>query len=176
MPVVALLTLGGGALLRRLLPRRTVALLRESLPIVGRITRDLQIAVFARSAATMLAVGLPLVDVLRISAGPTPLGRVRDVLICTADLVERGSDALSSDGLAQLFEPAEREILRVAEQNGLEAEQWMHVADRRADLLEERIRRTGALLEPILVVLVGVLVGGAVLALYLPTFRALDLL
>jgi len=175
--LAALLGAAGCArILLRTLPLHASAALKEHVPIVGRLTRDLQVAVFARSAATMLSVGVPLVEVLRIGASAAPPGHVREALLRTVERVERGDGVLGEDGLAPLLSPAEREMLTVAEENALEAEQWAHVADRRADLLEDRIRSVGALVEPLLVVLVGAIVGGAVLALYLPTFRALDLL
>ena len=170
-----LLILVGRSLRNMLAPDR-LGLPYDRIPVVGVLRRDLQLAVFARSAATMLEVGLPLVEALRAAAGTMPQGRVRMAVERAANLLEQGSSAFSLDALGTLLAAEEREILRVAAENGLEAEQWSRVADRRAEVFERRIRRVGALIEPLLVVLVGLLIGGAVLALYLPTFRALDLL
>jgi type IV pilus assembly protein PilC len=67
-------------------------------------------------------------------------------------------------------------MLRVGVRNGLMGEQWSRVASRRDRAFEDLVRRMGTVIEPMLVALVGVIVGGAVLALYLPTFRVVQLL
>ena len=175
-PVVlgaALLSVGG---LRRRIPPERFARLRERVPVTGKVQRDLQIAVVAGTTATMLEAGVPLLDVLHTTASVTPPGRVHDALLRSCASIERGERAVADDGLGGVLDEVDREMLHVAETNGLEAVQWRRVAERRMEALEERMRRTGAVLEPLLVVLVGTIVGGAVLALYLPTFRALDLL
>jgi type IV pilus assembly protein PilC len=173
-------TFGTAAVAVRLLAARhrhaIASWIRERTPIAGRLERDLQLAVVTRTCATMLRAGVPIVDVLHTIAGPMPPGRVRSGLVRAAAAVERGEGLVADDGLVDLLDDIELEMLRVAAENGLEAEQWGRVADRRAESLEERVRRMGALLEPLLVVAVGLMVGGAVLALYLPTFRALELL
>ncbi len=172
--------LGAAALVvsgfRRRLPPERFARLRERVPFTGRVQRDLQVAVLAGTTATMLEAGVPLLEVLHTTASVTPPGRVHDALLLSCASIERGEDALVDDGLGGVLDDVDREMLHVAEANGLEAAQWRRVAERRMERLEERMRRMGAVLEPLLVVLVGMVVGGAVLALYLPTFRALDLL
>jgi type II secretory pathway component PulF len=147
-----------------------------AVPVVRRIRRDLDLAVLARLLATMLAAGVPLVAALRTAERALGAGHVGARIRAAADAVERGGDALDEEGLAPLLDPVEREVLRVGAATGLLAEQWCRVAERRATALEGRIERLGVVIEPVLVVLVGACVGGAVLALYLPTFRVLDLL
>jgi type II secretory pathway component PulF len=161
---------------RTVVRRPAVARLRERMPRLGRLQRDLDIAVLARTCATMLPAGIPIVDVLRTTAEPMRPGQVCTTLLRCASQAERGEGLFGDGGLGELLRPVECEMLLVAEASGLEAEQWARLAERRAEALEERVRRVGALLEPLLVVLVGLVVGGAVLALYLPTFRALELL
>jgi type IV pilus assembly protein PilC len=145
-------------------------------PGVRRVRADLDLAVLARMLATLLAAGVPLVAALRTAERAVNDARIRVRIGAAADAVERGGSAIVDGGLAPLLDPAEEEILRVGEVAGLLAAQWLRVAERRTDALEARIHRIGVVLEPVLVVLVGALVGGAVLALYLPTFRVLDLL
>jgi type II secretory pathway component PulF len=124
----------------------------------------------------MLAGGLPLIDALRVAQASLRDGPLTIRLRAAISAVESGGSSLADDALGGALDPAEREMLAVGERTGLLAEQWERVAVRRAEDLSARIGRLGVVVEPLLVVLVGALVGGAVLALYLPTFRVLDLL
>ncbi len=145
-------------------------------PVVRAVRRDLDVGLIARLLATMLEAGVPLVDALDVAERAVPDGRSRDHVRGARDALQQGRSALDKDGLGPLLDIAEFEILAVAERTGLLAEQWRRVAQRRATALEERITRLGSALEPLLVVIVGLVVGGAVVALYLPTFRVLELL
>jgi type IV pilus assembly protein PilC len=145
-------------------------------PIVRAVRRDLDVGLIARLLATMLDAGVPLVDALDVAERAVPDGRSRDHVRGAREALQQGRSALDEDGLGPLLDIAESEILAVAERTGLLAEQWRRVAQRRATSLEERITRLGSALEPLLVVIVGLVVGGAVVALYLPTFRVLELL
>lgn len=146
------------------------------LPVMRRLDHDVRLSLLARLMATMLGGGLPLIDALRTVEDTLPPGRVQARVRAAGLAVEAGGSVLSDDALGGLLDPAERELLAVAERTGLLAAQWERVAERRDAALAARIRRLGTIAEPLLVVLVGALVGGAVLALYLPTFRVLDLL
>ena len=148
----------------------------RALPVARRFHADVTVTVIAQLVATMLAGGVPFVDALREAARALPPGTGRDRVLSAASIVEQGGSAFDDDALGPLIGPADREILAVAERTGLLTEQWHRVAERRGSALDERVARVGAALEPILVVIVGAIVGGAVIALYLPTFRILDLI
>lgn len=163
-------------LARRLRTHRVVLQLSERVPLVGRARRDLQLALAARMLATMLGAGLPLVESMRVSAEALPPGPVQTALLADAAMRERGEGGEGTSGVGSLLDPVEQEMLAMGERSGLVGEQWSGVAERRAEGLAARMRRTAVLIEPLLVLLVGATVGGAVLALYLPTFRVLELL
>ena len=148
----------------------------RALPVVRRFHNDVAVTVIARLVATMLAGGVPFVDALREAARALRPGPNRDRVLNAATRVEHGGSAFGDDALGPLIGTVDREILAVAERTGLLAEQWRRVAERRGRALDERVERVGASLEPLLVVVVGAIVGGAVIALYLPTFRILDLI
>jgi type IV pilus assembly protein PilC len=156
--------------------RLPVARIAAHLPVVGALRRDLAVAVLARLVATMLTAGVGLVDVLRSSATALDDDALRDRAMRAADEVTRGGSAFTDEGLRPVLDQVELEILAVGERTGLLAEQWRRVAERRSNALSDRVARLSAVMEPLLVVVVGGLVGGAVIALYLPTFRVLDLL
>ena len=157
---------------RRLPPWSSIA----SVPLMRGLRAHVGLSVAARQIATMLAGGIPLIDALRIAQESLRGSPLTIRLRAAIRAVESGGSALADDALGGALDPAEREILAVGERTGMLAEQWERVAVRRAEDLSARIGRLGVIVEPLLVVLVGALVGGAVLALYLPTFRVLDLL
>jgi len=146
------------------------------LPLARGLQRQVTLAVLARIMATSMSGGLPLLQSLRDAEASLSDRRVRERVLTAASSVERGGTAFDDDGLGGLLDVAERELLVVGERNGLLASQWFRVAERRGDVIDVRVRTIASLAEPFLVVLVGALVGGSVLALYLPTFRILDLL
>jgi type IV pilus assembly protein PilC len=154
---------------------RLAPLLRSS-PVLRQLDVHIQLSVVARLMATMLDGGLPLIDALRVAEESVAEGRLAVRMRAAIGAVETGGSALGDDALGGVLDPAERELLAVGERTGMLAAQWERVAERRAHHLSARIGRLGAVVEPLLVVMVGALVGGAVLALYLPTFRVLDLL
>lgn len=148
----------------------------RGLPVVRRFHTDVSVTVIARLVATMLAGGVPFVDALSEAARTLAPGSHRESVLRAMRRVEQGGSAFDDDGLGPLLGPVDGEILAVAERTGLLTEQWRRVAERRGQALDERVARLGTALEPVLVVVVGAIVGGAVIALYLPTFRVLDLI
>lgn len=162
--------------LGRAVSRMPLAGLASHVPFVAALRRDVGVAVLSRMIPVMLDSGIALDAVLH-SVGQTMTDAVlRERVTQAANIVARGGSALDEDALGPLLHPVEREILAVGERTGLLAEQWRRVAERRGASLDARVGRVGAVMEPLLVVVVGGIVGGAVIALYLPTFRVLDLL
>lgn len=145
------------------------------LPVVRSVVGDLETAVVAMMLASMLRSGVPFVDALDPVVDALPTGRRRSAVEHARAALRAGRSALEDGGLTRILEPTEREILVVAERTGAIAEQWQRVAELRRERLEERIARLGSTLEPLLVLAVGLVIGGIVLALYLPTFRVLEL-
>ncbi len=149
---------------------------RDRLPLSGPLRRDLRVTVVAHVIATLTRGGVPVDAALRHVADGLPAVRMQQLLHDAADAAREGRSPFDEEALGRVLDTAEREMLRVGERNGLVAEQWSRVAQRRDRALEERMRRIGVVIEPVLVALIGGVVGGAVLALYLPTFRVMELL
>lgn len=154
-------------------PGRTLLL---RLPIVRGVAEDLDVSVVATLLSTMLRARIPLVDALRTAREAVGPGRRRTAIERSLRSMRSGGPAIAADGLGEVLLPTEREMLAVAEQGGAIERQWERVAAMRRERLEARVERLGSILEPLLVLAVGLLVGGIVLALYLPTFRVLQLL
>jgi len=147
---------------------------RRALP--GSLGRHLDVAVGARVIATLLSNGVPLATALDTAAGGVARADVADALRAVADRIARGGRLADASELGGILPDADRVVLAVGEERGLLAAQWARVADRRLHALERRLDVVGTLAEPLLVLVVGATVGAVVTALYLPSFRVLELL
>jgi type IV pilus assembly protein PilC len=155
---------------------RSISAIADHLPVAGPIRRSLRLTVLAQVMASLLGGGTTLDAAMRHAAGTIGAERAQKVLREASVATAQGRSPFVLEELGRLLDPAELAMLRVGERTGLLAEQWGRVAQRRDRVLEDHIRRSNAVLEPVLVALVGAVVGGAVLALYLPTFRVMELL
>lgn len=141
----------------------------------GAVSRPLAVAVGFRVAATLLAHGVPLADALDGAARGVADADVGAALAAGAARVRSGRDLGGAEELAELLPASDRAVLAVGEARGILAAQLVRVADRRLTALERRLELLGTLAEPLLVLVVGAVVGAVVAALYLPSFRVLEL-
>ena len=170
---LAVVAIGAGiaALLRRPGPRLVVdaALLR--LPLAGRLLRDLHAARFARTLGTMVASRLPLVDGLRLTI---PTIRNRVLAQASEDIVSavRGGGSLSAAmRSAAVFPPLLVYLVASGESSG----RLDLMLERAADYLEREFDRftatAMALVEPAIIIIMGVLVALIVLSILLPILQ-----
>jgi type IV pilus assembly protein PilC len=144
--------------------------------ITGPFRRRLDIAVATRVVATLIANGASAVDALATAGGSTTHPHVRRDLLELAAIAASGRPIAMTSVAARVLHPIECEMVAVGEEQGLLAPQWERVADRRIAELERRLDLLGTLAEPVLVIIVGLIVGGAVTALYLPSIKVLELI
>ena len=168
---LALLGTGGWALLRRPGPRRAFDGWLLRLPLLGRLLRDLHAARFARTLSTMVASRLPLIEGLRLTI---PTIRNSVLAAATADIVEqvRGGGSLSAAmRSAGVFPP----LLVYLAASGESAGQLDTMLERAADYLEREFDRftstAMALLEPMIIVIMGVIVALIILSILLPILQ-----
>lgn len=169
-------TVLAGLALAWLRKRRTGMRLAEDrlklrLPMIGRLFARAALARFMRTLATLLEAGLPAIEALDGAAGACG-NRVYEAAIRQArDDVATGQSLKRSMAYLQGLPPALVRMLGVGEETGRLSEMCLHLANRYEDELNSSADRLGALLEPLLMALLGVLIGGLVLAMYLPIFR-----
>jgi type IV pilus assembly protein PilC len=156
-------------------PRHRTTRLRSSAKRAP-LRRSTDIAVAARVIATLLAHGATSVDAFATAGGSAVHPAVRQDLLELAAVAASGRPTAETDAVGRLLHAVEREMLAVGEERGLLAQQWARIADRRLVTLERRLALLGTLAEPVLVVVVGLIVGGTVTALYLPSMKVLELI
>lgn len=168
---VVVLVLSKEALLRLKTLRQVVDRLLLRLPIVGAIIRAACYARFSRTLSTLYAAGVPLVDALDSVAGATgnyvfeqAINRIR------AD-VANGQPLHSAISSTELFPSMISQMASIGEESGaLEAMLERSASHFEAEV-DDAVDSLTSLLEPAIIVVIGILVGGLVIAMYLPIFQ-----
>ncbi|MDE0489729.1 MAG: type II secretion system F family protein, partial [Gammaproteobacteria bacterium] len=115
--------------------------------------------------------GLPAIEALDGAAGACGSRVYESAIRQARDDVETGQSLTRSMAYVQALPPALVRMLGVGEETGRLSEMCRHLAERYEEELQASADRLGALLEPLLMAILGVLIGGLVLAMYLPIFR-----
>ena len=173
-----LLTLGGGVVLacgwmRRRLPgvRNLEERVKLRLPLLGGLLARAALARFMRTLATLLAAGLPAIDALDAAGGACGSSCYEEAIRQARDDVATGLSLRRSMAYLEVLPPELVRMVGVGEETGRLGEMCGHLADRYEEELASAADRLGALLEPMLMAILGVLIGGLVLAMYLPIFQ-----
>jgi type IV pilus assembly protein PilC len=141
------------------------------LPIIGTILEKAAIARFARTLATTFAAGLPLVDALQSVAAATGNFAFNKATLRIRDEVSHGLKIQRAMSNTHLFPPLVVQMVGVGEDSGSLDLMLSKVADFYEEDVNHAVDNLSALLEPLLMVILGVLIGGLVIALYLPLFK-----
>ncbi len=142
-----------------------------SLPVIGPIYRDFSLLGFCQTVGTLLGSGFPAVQALQMSRGTVNNSLVEDRLAQAETQVQGGtllSDALQQTGF---FPPLAVRMIHTGERSGALEEMLEDLAFFFEERLETRLHRISTLFEPIMMVLIGLLIGGIVMAIYLPIFQ-----
>jgi type IV pilus assembly protein PilC len=150
--------------------------LRERLPYIGELARTAIAAQLARTLATLLSGGTPLVEALRTAAGSLGNHLYRERLEHTMRLVTEGASLAQAVRDTALLPPMAARMIEVGEASGGLDAMLAEVALFHEELLDTRLARVMALVEPLLMLLMGLLVGGIIIVMYLPVFQMADVI
>jgi type IV pilus assembly protein PilC len=140
-------------------------------PIIGEIVRKATIARFTRTLATMFAAGVPLVEALDSVAGASG-NRVyfEGTMDIKAD-VTTGNQLQAAMGSTGLFPNMVVQMVAIGEESGELDSMLNKVADIYEQEVDDAVNGLASLLEPIIMAFLGVVIGGLVVAMYLPIFK-----
>ncbi|MES0328104.1 MAG: type II secretion system F family protein [Gammaproteobacteria bacterium] len=142
------------------------------LPIVANLTHSSAVARFSRTLATMFAAGVPLVDAMESVAGASGNVVYKRAILDLRDEVAQGSTLQS--GLSQrpeLFPNMLVQMVGIGEESGALDEMLAKVADYFEAAVDDAVDNMTALMEPIIMSFLAVVIGGLVIAMYLPVFK-----
>ncbi len=150
--------------------RRVVdgAILR--LPILGAIMRKIAVARFCRTLATLISSGVPILDGLDITARTAGNAIVEDAVQATRKSIERGETIAGPLKETGVFPPMVVQMISVGEATGALDTMLSKIADFYEEEVDIAVAGLLTLLEPVMIAFLGVIVGGIVIAMYMPIF------
>lgn len=143
---------------------------RLKLPVLGTLVRKLCMVRFARTLGTLVAGGVPLLqamEIVRNVVGNAVIGKVLDE---AKDNIARGQTISDPLKESKQFPPIVTHMIAVGEASGNLEEMLFNVADAYEDEVETAVAGLTALLEPLIIVVMGVIVGFIVVSILLPIF------
>lgn len=145
--------------------------LKLKLPVFGNVARLSATARFSRTLATMFDSGVPLVDGLAAVAGATGNIVYENAVMEMRDSVSVGQQLNFTMRQAGLFPDMVVQMVAIGEDSGALGAMLNKVADYFEEELDNTISMLMTLIEPAVMVILGVLIGGLVIAMYLPIFK-----
>jgi type IV pilus assembly protein PilC len=140
-------------------------------PIIGPILQKASIARYSRTLSTMFAAGVPLVEALESVAGATGNIVYETGVMQMRDEVATGQRLQQAMENTNLFPNMVIQMIAVGEESGSLDEMSGKVADFYEADVDDAVDNLSSLLEPMIMAILGVLVGGLVVAMYLPIFK-----
>ncbi|MBR7782415.1 type II secretion system F family protein [Undibacterium luofuense] len=157
---------------RRSVPmQRAMDRILLQLPIFGEVIRKATIARWTRTLATMFAAGVPLVESLDSVGGASGNAVYLDATIKIQTEVSTGTSLTVAMQNAAVFPNMVTQMVAIGEESGALDAMLGKVADFYEEEVDEAVASLSSLMEPLIMVILGVLIGGLVVAMYLPIFK-----
>lgn len=150
--------------------RRVVDRLMLKIPIMGMLLQKISIARFCRTLATLISSGVPILDGLEITAKTSGNAVIEDSLMDVRKDVEEGKTIVEPLGKSPWFPSMVVSMIGVGEQTGALDTMLSKIADFYEDEVDVAVAAMMSLLEPILIIFLGGVIGFIVISLYLPIF------
>ena len=158
------------AMLRSKQLRDRVDALSLKLPIIGSIVHDSVVARFSRTLSTTFAAGVPLVEALESTAGAAGNSVYSAAIYQIRDDVTAGTSLYQSIRSTGLFPTMLLQMTSIGEESGSLDEMLGKVADQYETLVDDAVDNLSSLMEPLIMSILGILIGGLMIAMYLPIF------
>ena len=140
-------------------------------PLFGQLIRKAAVAKFTRTMGTMLTSGVAILDALEIVARTAGNKTIEKAILDTRTAIAEGrtmSDPLSESGV---FPSMVCQMIAVGESTGALDAMLTKIADFYEEEVDQAVENLTSLIEPFMIVFLGVVIGGLVVAMYLPIFK-----
>jgi type IV pilus assembly protein PilC len=173
------LGLGGGAwLLKRYYASSSGKLnidkMLLKMPVLGDVLRKSAVSRFTRTLGTLISSGVSILDGLEITAKTAGNRVIQDAIMASRASIAGGDTIAAPLQKSQVFPPMVISMIAVGEQTGGLDEMLSKIADFYDEEVDAAVSGLLSLLEPIMIVFLGVVVGGMVVAMYLPIFDMIN--
>jgi type IV pilus assembly protein PilC len=145
-------------------------------PVLGDILRKVSVARFTRTLATLQSSGVPILEGLDITAKTSGNSVLRDVVLQVRKHIEEGKNMSDPMRESRFFPPMVTQMVSVGESTGELDTMLVKVADYYEEEVDVVVANLLTILEPMLLVVLGIIVGGIVIAMYMPLFKLIQVL
>jgi type IV pilus assembly protein PilC len=151
--------------------RRLVDTTMLKLPVVGPLVQKVAVARFTRTLGTLVGSGVPIIDGLQITARTAGNKVVEDAVLSIIESVKEGQTIAEPLSKRDIFPPMVVQMIEVGENSGALDIMLSKVADFYDEEVDTAVSGLTSLLEPVMMVFLGGIIGFMVVAMYLPIFK-----
>jgi type IV pilus assembly protein PilC len=154
--------------------RKVVDGVTLKLPVLGVLMRKIAVARFCRTLSTLLASGVSILEALDITARTSGNAVVEEAILTTRKSIERGETIAQPLKETAVFPPMVVQMIGVGEATGALDTMLSKIADFYEEEVDVAVAGLLTLLEPLMIALLGGIVGGIVIAMYMPIFSLIS--
>jgi len=143
------------------------------IPVIGMLLRKIAVARFCRTLATLTSSGVPILDGLEITAKTSGNTIIQDAIMAVRKAVEEGKTISAPLGETGVFPTMVVQMINVGEQTGALDQMLSKIADFYEDEVDTAVAGLVKLIEPLMIVVLGGIIGVIVTAMYLPLYTIL---
>ncbi len=154
--------------------KRILDNLMLKIPVLGDVMRKIAVARFCRTLGTLVSSGVPILDALDITAKTAGNSIVEDAILMTRSSVEEGKTISEPLKASSVFPGMVVQMVAVGEQTGALETMLNKIADFYEDEVDEATANLLALLEPIMILFLGIVIGFIVISMYMPMFTLIS--
>jgi len=144
------------------------------IPIIGMLLRKIAVARFCRTLATLTASGVPILDGLEITAKTSGNAIIEDAIMAVRKAVEEGKTLSGPLAETKVFPQMVVQMINVGEQTGALDQMLSKIADFYEEEVDTAVAGLTKLIEPLMIVILGGIIGTIVTAMYLPMYSILE--
>jgi type IV pilus assembly protein PilC len=153
--------------------RRVLDGLMLKIPVIGMLLRKIAVARFCRTLATLTASGVPILDGLEITAKTAGNAIIEDAIMAVRKSVEEGKTISEPLAQTKVFPAMVVQMINVGEQTGALDQMLSKIADFYEEEVDTAVAGMMKLIEPLMITILGVVIGTIVTAMYLPLYSIL---
>ena len=154
--------------------RKVIDGITLKLPVLGSLMRKIAVARFCRTLSTLLASGVSILEALDITARTSGNAIVEEAILTTRKSIERGETIAQPLKETDVFPPMVVQMIGVGEATGALDTMLSKIADFYEEEVDVAVAGLLTLLEPMMIALLGGIVGGIVIAMYMPIFSLIS--
>ncbi len=156
--------------------RKVVDPLKLKIPVFGQLFKKIAIARFSRNFSSMMAAGVPILQVLTIVGDTSGNWVMENALRKVAESVRQGKTVAAPLSEEKVFPSMVTQMIAVGEDAGAMEQMLGKIADFYDEEVQSATEQLTAMIEPLMIAFLGVVVGGMIVALYLPIFNIFTLI